>query len=50
MDAQGNEVQVIGEETTDEHGHDEHSHEGESSEGSAGQNCHFHAGVEYVKL
>lgn len=52
-DAQGNEVQIIAEGTTEEHGHEHgsesgHSHEHESSEGSGGVSCHFHAGVEYV--
>lgn len=47
MDAQGDEVQVISEETTEEEGHNHESESSESSEG--GENCHFHAGVEYVK-
>lgn len=46
MDAQGNEFQVISEATTEEEGH---NHESESSESSGGENCHFHAGVEYAK-
>lgn len=45
MDADGNDVQILGDGETG----DEDSDSSSSSSSSSGeQNCHFHAGVEYV--
>ena len=47
VDPEGNDVLVL----EDEHGAEDaedHSHELDDSAASEGQNCHFHAGVEYV--
>ena len=43
FDPEGNEVQLVMEESHGEEGHD---HEEEGDHGEEGENCHFHAGVE----
>lgn len=48
MDAEGNDVQIVGEGESTESSSSSGSSEESQSGSKEGMNCHFHAGVEYV--
>lgn len=51
MTEDGGEVQMLDENAAATEGEaDEHADEHGDAEGGEGENCHFHAGVEYVSL